>query len=121
MKILNLMLISMVCLNIESSLAASSDKETTPFETVQLKQRVIMADLSTDEIKNLKDSGDILSLESILQQVQKDFPGRVIEVELEEEDNAYVYEIELVDKDNVAWELEIDAKTGKVLKHEQDD
>lgn len=121
MKILNLILISMICLNIQSSLAAPSVKETSPFETIQLEKMIVLADLSANEIKKLKETGEIMSLESILQQVQKDYPGRVIEVELDEDDKAYVYEIELVDKDNIVWELEIDATTGKVIKHEQDD
>lgn len=123
MKIVQLILISMACMGIQPGMAATSDKGSSPFDIIQLEQMIIVAesDFTADEIKKLKESGNILPLEKVLMEARKVQEGRIIEVELDEEDNAYIYELELVDENNVVWELEIDAATGKVLKHEQDD
>ncbi len=48
-------------------------------------------------------------------------PGRVSEVELEEEDGMTIYEIELVTPDGRLIEVEIDAASGRILALDQDD
>lgn len=68
--------------------------------------------------KNARDlviSGDIMPLNKILETVYKTHPGTILEVELEHRDNAYNYEIELLDENNKIWEVEVDAVTGKLL------
>lgn len=71
------------------------------------------------EAKQLREQGKILSLQEILQQVEKEHPGQVIESELERENGSYIYELEiLADKDNRVIKLEVDATSGKVLKGE---
>lgn len=45
--------------------------------------------------------------------------GKTTQLELDKEDNQYVYKIELF-KDNVEHELEIDATTGTIIKYEID-
>ncbi|MBN0864542.1 PepSY domain-containing protein, partial [Pseudomonas aeruginosa] len=47
--------------------------------------------------------------------------ARLLEVELEEEDDVYVYEVELLTRDGVVRELELDARNGRILKDEEDD
>jgi uncharacterized membrane protein YkoI len=61
-----------------------------------------------------------MSLESVIAQVRKDYPGQIIEIELDEEDDRFIYEIEVVNDDGVVIELEIDAATGEVLKYKKD-
>jgi len=57
----------------------------------------------------------------LLQQALQRHPGaHLLEAELEEEDERYVYEIELLTGEGVARELELDARTGEVLKDEVD-
>jgi len=70
--------------------------------------------------KSLKEAGDILPLEKIVEKATADKPGRVIEAELEKKRGGYVYEIELVDVKGVLWELEYDAKTGVLIKAGED-
>lgn len=68
--------------------------------------------------KNARDlviSGDIMPLNKILETVYKTHQGTILEVELEHRDNAYNYEIELLDENNKIWEVEVDAVTGKLL------
>ena len=48
-------------------------------------------------------------------------PGTVKEVELEDEDGTIVYGIEVVSTDGTQKEVKVDAKTGKVVKVEDDD
>lgn len=81
----------------------------------------VMADDDYVEARRLLDSGEILPLEVILKNVRQVFPGRVLEVELEQEDSMIVYEIEILGEDGVIEELQIDAKTGKQLFSKEDD
>ena len=82
---------------------------------------VAMADDDYIEAKRLLDSGEILSLEVILKNVRQILPGKVLEVELEKEDEQIVYEIEILGSNGVIKEIYIDAKTGKLLLTKEDD
>lgn len=81
----------------------------------------LIADLDVQEVRRLKESGEIKPLEQLLRQVRNRYPGRVIEIELEQEDGRYVYELELVDDRGVLWDMEFDARTGQLLERERDD
>ncbi len=74
-----------------------------------------------DEAKRLLESGDILSLEVILEKLRPLYPGKILEVELEKESNLIVYEVEIVGDDGVVHEIYIDAKTGDILRDKVDD
>ena len=63
-------------------------------------------------------SGRFVALETNLADAEKRQPGRVIEVELEGDDE---YEIEILRADGVMVELEYDARTGKLLELEVED
>lgn len=65
--------------------------------------------------------GEILPLAEILKKVHLDFPGRVIEVEVEFSDGLRVYEVELVTPDGRLVEIDLDARTGDVLEFEEED
>lgn len=82
---------------------------------------VAMADDDYIEARRLLDSGEILSLEVILRKVRQVFPGKILEVELEKEEQQIVYEIEILGDDGVIKEIYIDAKTGKQLFYKEDD
>lgn len=45
----------------------------------------------------------------------------MLEVELEREDGAYVYEFKILRPNGLVQEVEADAATGKILKIEDDD
>ncbi|MFC2947962.1 PepSY domain-containing protein [Virgibacillus sediminis] len=63
---------------------------------------------------------DILTTEQAVEIAQAEVDGTVTEMEVDEDDGRYVYEIEL-GTDNGETELTIDAVTGDVLEIEQDD
>ena len=79
-------------------------------------------DIEQDEALRLRQQGEIISLEKILKIVMTRHPGaRLLEADLEEDDDHYLYEIELLTVDGVVRELELDAHTGKILEDEEDD
>lgn len=81
----------------------------------------LLADLDINHVMELKQSGEILPLESILERVRELQPGRVIEIELEDDDDRYIYEMEVVDDSGVVWDIDVDARTGELLERERDD
>ena len=71
--------------------------------------------------RKLRESGEILSLEQIVERARAAKGGEVIETELERKQGRYVYEVEILDSAGRVWEVELDAKTGELLEVEQDD
>ena len=74
-----------------------------------------------EQVRELQQQGDILSLEQILVEARKHRTGRVLETELERSGGRYIYEIELVDDSGQVWELKLDASNGELLKTELED
>ncbi|WP_158083098.1 PepSY domain-containing protein [Methyloprofundus sedimenti] len=73
-----------------------------------------------DIAKRLRDSDKIKPLEVILRQYSEQYPGQVIEVELETEHEQYIYQIELLDRQGIIWKLRVDATTGELLMKQKD-
>jgi uncharacterized membrane protein YkoI len=71
--------------------------------------------------RRLRESGQILPLEQILERARARQPGHVLETELERKRDRYVYEVEILDADGWVWELKFDARTGELIKLERDD
>jgi len=46
--------------------------------------------------------------------------GTVTDIDLDRKWKNYYYEVEIVDADGIEWEVDIDAKTGKVRKIKRD-
>lgn len=65
--------------------------------------------------------GEPLPLERIAALARAYRPGRLTEVELEEEDGQSVYEVELIDADGVEWELIFDAYSGDLISESRAD
>ena len=65
-------------------------------------------------------SGEIISLREMLEEVESRFAGQVIKVDLESErrgdQRIWVYEIKLIEPDGNVIKLELDAKTKEILK-----
>jgi uncharacterized membrane protein YkoI len=78
-------------------------------------------EMDHDEALRLKKSGDILPLETLLEKARQVHDGKVIEVELDKEHGTLVYEIEILDKEGVLWEMKINATDGKILSAKEED
>lgn len=68
-----------------------------------------------DRARALRQAGAIVPLKQILETVNAQYPGRLLEAELEEEGGGYVYEIEWVGNDGTVRTLHFDAQTGRPL------
>ncbi|UXN03010.1 PepSY domain-containing protein [Bartonella sp. HY406] len=66
--------------------------------------------------------GEIMPLMQMLGFVEAAFPNSsVIKLEFDEEDHLYIYEFKIIDSSGIIREIEMDAKTGQILKVEIDD
>lgn len=79
------------------------------------------AESDHDRARRLRDTGDILPLETLIERARTERPGRILELELKEKQDRLIYEVELVDEQGMVWELYFDARSGELLKSEQDD
>ncbi len=61
-----------------------------------------------------------ITMEEAINTATTQFPGKVIEAELENEDGKAVYEVEIVNTAGETREFEIDAQTGKILSSESE-
>ncbi len=77
-------------------------------------------DLSDDDYIGIADDSAYIGTEKASQiAVEKAGGGEVVKIEMDLDDGVMVYEGDLV-KDNVKYEFDIDATTGKILKWETD-
>ncbi|MBV4459268.1 MULTISPECIES: PepSY domain-containing protein [Pseudomonas] len=78
-------------------------------------------DLGPDEALRLRDAGTIQSFEKLNAAALAKHPGSTVtDTELEEKYGKYLYQIELRDPQGQAWDMELDAVSGQVLKDHQD-
>lgn len=78
-------------------------------------------DLDQDEALRLRQQGVILPLEQVLHNALDRYPGaKLLEAELEEKHDVYMYEVELLTSEGVVRELDLDAATGRLLKDKED-
>lgn len=80
-----------------------------------------MADDDHLEARRLVESGEVLPLQAILDKYRTDYPGRVIEVELEKKHGRIIYEIEIIDDRGEVRELYINARNAELLKVKVED
>lgn len=73
-----------------------------------------------DLADKLESEGQIMTLEDILNIVNKELNGRILEAELEMRKGQYIYQLDLLDSDGVVWEVEYDASSGKLITKERD-
>ena len=93
-----------IAMTLPSSLAGSGDKKKSEH----------------DAIREALQRGETLPLARILAIAQQAVAGDVIEVELEREKDTLVYEIKVLTATGRVREVEVDARTGAVLKIEDD-
>ncbi|MDX8394829.1 MAG: PepSY domain-containing protein [Mariprofundaceae bacterium] len=73
-----------------------------------------------DRARLLLEQGKILSLSDIMKQANTRFPGKILEIELEEKKGVIVYEVELLGEDGVVMEMLIDAQSGRMISLRRD-
>jgi len=68
-----------------------------------------------DQAFRLREAGEILPLQQILDKLDRNGVQRVLAVELEHEDDRYVYELEVLNDHGEVWEHRYDARSGELL------
>jgi uncharacterized membrane protein YkoI len=68
-----------------------------------------------DRARQAVEAGDVLPLRTILDRVEREYPGQVMEVELDRERGEWVYEIKLLRKGGALVKLKIHARDGTIL------
>ncbi|MGO3890864.1 MAG: PepSY domain-containing protein [Paenalcaligenes sp.] len=69
-----------------------------------------------EQARRAVEAGEIMPLRSLLDAIETDYPGQVVEVELEHEDGLLVYEIKVLQASGQRLKLILDARTGEVLR-----
>jgi uncharacterized membrane protein YkoI len=78
-------------------------------------------DIGHDQARRLVQEGKIKPLQEIVEMLLKQAEGRVLEAELEHEDEGFVYELKILRPGGYIEEVEVLASTGQILKIEIDD
>ncbi|MCM8597000.1 PepSY domain-containing protein [Accumulibacter sp.] len=69
-----------------------------------------------DRARQALEAGEVLPLRTILERVERDYPGPVIEVELDRQHGLWVYEIRKLLAGGSLVKLKVDARDGRVLR-----
>ena len=81
---------------------------------------VVLADDDYKEAYRLRSSAEIISLEEIIESLKLHPSDRILEVESEFEHGRRVYELEILTRDGYIEEIEVDARTGRILERERE-
>lgn len=82
---------------------------------------LVTAGRDQEEIRRLREAGQILSLETIIANHRREHPGgQLLEAELEFERNRYVYELKMLGDDGVVRKFEYDARSGELWRMKRD-
>lgn len=76
---------------------------------------------SQDTARKAVEQGELMPLSRILGRVEEEFPGRVVEVELERRRGRFVYEIEVLQQGGRVVKLLYDGRTGERLAGDRED
>lgn len=68
-----------------------------------------------DRARQAVESGQIVPLKTVLARVERDFPGQILEVELERRGPLWVYEIKVLQAGGVMRKLRFDGRDGTPL------
>jgi uncharacterized membrane protein YkoI len=61
-------------------------------------------------------AGQVLPLRTVLERLEREHPGQVLEVELEQDDGLWVYEVRLLQAGGQLVKLKLDARTAVLLE-----
>ncbi len=79
----------------------------------------IASDKDHDRAREAVKDGQVMPLRAVLERLEREHPGQVLDVELEDEDGQLVYEVKLLQNDGRLVKLELDARTATVLRRKQ--
>jgi uncharacterized membrane protein YkoI len=77
-----------------------------------------------DDLDRLRDAvsrGEVRPLSALQDEVRRAFPGEIIRVELDEDDDRFIYEFKVLKANGRLVEIEMDARDGRILDVDDDD
>lgn len=77
------------------------------------------ADSDQDRARAAVQAGRVLPLKTVLERLERDHPGQVLEVELEHDEGRWIYEIKLLQPGGRLVKLELDAASAEVLRRKE--
>lgn len=69
-------------------------------------------------LREAQERGELVPLKSILDSIEAGYVGKIVEVEMDDEDGEFIYEVELLSPSGDVLEFEFDARSGKLLEIE---
>ncbi|HUG59437.1 MAG TPA: PepSY domain-containing protein [Candidimonas sp.] len=69
-----------------------------------------------EQARHALEAGEILSLRTVMDQVERDYPGQIVKIEFERDDGVWLYEIKVLQSGGRLVKMKIDARDGTVLK-----
>lgn len=77
------------------------------------------ADSDHDRARAAVQAGQVLPLKTVLERLEREHPGQVLEVELERDGSRWVYELKLLQSGGRLARLKLDAGTGEMLSRRE--
>jgi hypothetical protein len=73
-------------------------------------------DKDHDRVRDAVRAGEVMPLDALRERLRRDHAGEVLELELEREDGRWIYEVKLLQRGGRIVKLEVDARSGEVLR-----
>lgn len=73
-----------------------------------------------EEARKALEQGLVRPLEEVIAEARKHVEGELIEIELEQENGRYIYDLEFIQPTGQIIELQIDAKTMAIIEDDAD-
>ena len=74
-----------------------------------------------ERARHALECGEVMPLAEVLAAIRPHISGKVIETEFEKEDGIWVYEIKYINRQGHLVEINVDARTGRIMKTEGDE
>lgn len=72
-----------------------------------------------DQAQRAVQAGEVMPLRRVLERLDREHPGQVLDVELEREDGRWVYEIKLLQPNGQRVKLTLDARSAELLERRE--
>ena len=105
-----------------------NSQKTIPTVTTMLMVLLTCSLLATSVLASSTDqeratqavqAGDILSLRVILERLEQTQPGQVLDVEFEQKQGVWIYELKILKAGGRLQKLKVDAKTGVIISNKE--
>lgn len=76
-------------------------------------------DKDQDRVRDAVRAGEVMPFDTLRERLRRSHPGDVLELDLEQEHGRWIYEVKLLQPDGRIVKLEVDARSGEVLRERQ--